>query len=203
MVGSSPRAGCPPGFPPSSDALGRGRGTALATGRPRTPPGSRPDPGTHKPQIAGEGWLCQTHTRQRLQLSSPSQDVSAVHDCSHFGTLASKPQEHKTRTKTPFPAPQPRAQQIERCRCLGGRVRGASERRGTCQRLRASPSARPGRPGAAPAPGGSQVRPGTAPGTGERPTYRQLRCPFPCTPLSKRLSNRFAARNMLIANGAH
>lgn len=64
-------------------------------------------------------------------------------------------------------------------------------------------SARSARPGASPRPGGSQVCPDTAPGTGKRPTYRQLRCPFPCTPLSKRLSNQFAARNMLIANGAH
>lgn len=39
--------------------------------------------------------------------------------------------------------------------------------------------------------------------TGKRPSQRQPRCPFPCTPLSKRLSNQFAARNMLIANGAH
>lgn len=42
-----------------------------------------------------------------------------------------------------------------------------------------------------------------ASGTGKRPSQRQPRCPFPCTPLSKRLSNQFAARNMLIANGAH
>lgn len=79
-------------LPPDPGRTGKGP-RQRARHRPAPdPPGSRPDPGTHKPQIAGEGRLCQTHTRQRLQLSSPSQDVSAVHDCSHFGTLASKPQ---------------------------------------------------------------------------------------------------------------
>lgn len=68
-------------------------------GSPARPPAPRTHP--------GGGWRgrvalsdTHTHTRQRLQLSSPSQDVSAVHDCSHFSTLASKPHcEHKTRTQ--------------------------------------------------------------------------------------------------------
>lgn len=84
-----------------------GGGGQSSPGRPGAEGGVLPAPRLPAHTQAadgGGGWLCQTHThthtRQRLQLSSPSQDVSAVHDCSHFSTLASKPHcEHKTRTQ--------------------------------------------------------------------------------------------------------
>lgn len=125
-----------------------GSGGRVEGGSPARPPAPRTHP--------GGGWRgrvalsdTHTHTRQRLQLSSPSQDVSAVHDCSHFSTLASKPHcEHKTRTQPLFPAPQPRTRQIEPCRCLGGGRGGAggSARLGSARH--GSARLGPARPGA-------------------------------------------------------
>lgn len=131
-------------LPRPAGSGGRAEGGALPA--PRLPAHTQAADG-------GGGWLCQTHThthtRQRLQLSSPSQDVSAVHDCSHFSTLASKPHcEHKTRTQPLFPAPQPRTRQIEPCRCLGGGRGGAggSARLGSARH--GSARLGPARPGA-------------------------------------------------------
>lgn len=190
-------------LPPISDVPGRGRGTALATGRPRTPPALARIPAHTSRRSRGRGGSVR-HTHARDSNYLLPHKMFLLSTTAHTSALLPASLNNTKPAQKPLSRRRSRAHnRLSGAGASGGRVRGASAQRETCQRLRASPSARPARPGASPGPGGSQVRPGTAPGTGKRPTYRQLRCPFPCTPLSKRLSNQFAARNMLIANGAH
>lgn len=63
-MGSRLRTACRSGFPPIPDALGRGRGSALATGRPRTPPALARIPAHTSRRSRGRGGSVRhTHAR--------------------------------------------------------------------------------------------------------------------------------------------